>query len=104
MELAETHLRLKHPWNVHLHLPVGLLKRVARVDRDAFAKVVQSHVAGFVPVPLTDLPEGAAEEASRRSAHVQRVLAAVDVAELLHHSRLEPLQQQRAAHEGRDDW
>lgn len=67
--------------------PVRLFEGVSRVHRNARFWIEQRHVSGMVRVALADLLQPGLQDPPRGRSHVQRVLACLDVVEILHHCR-----------------
>lgn len=67
--------------------PVRLFEGVSRVQRNARVWIEQRHVSGLVRVALADLLQSGLQDPPRGRSHVQRVLACLDVVEVLHHCR-----------------
>lgn len=83
------YLWLEHPGKVYPLLTIGLLEGIGRVDRDVFVGVVEGDEARLVLVALAELLQEVTEEvAPRWGSHVQGVLTALHVVEVLHHPGL----------------
>lgn len=80
-------LRLVHPGVVHVAASVRLFEGVSGVNRNASVWVVQRDVSRQVFIPLADLLQLGVENPPRGCSHVQRVLASLNVVEVLHYGR-----------------
>ncbi len=86
-----SYLRFKHPGIVHTPITLCFFEGVCRVNWDTVFGVVQGYISGFVSVALADLLESARSEASWWSAHIQRVLASLNMVEVLNYGCSSPL-------------
>lgn len=88
---SDSYLRLIHPGVVHTPITLCFLEGVRRVNWDAVLGVVQGHESGFVSIALADLLEPVISEAAWWGAHIQRVLASLNMVEVFNHRCSSPV-------------